>query len=212
MDWAASYNSGQTIQSIADEAGIAYEAMRKRLKREGVVIRTPSHAKPELVGRNLGFAKEYRAGATAREIANEHNISVSAVVFALKQLKVEMRPAARRRVEINREQELKKKRDRKRQVRAERPIDQRKSDHKSGMLKYGLTLSQFDEMIVAQVGLCAACDEPMIGERNCHVDHDHVTGRVRGLLCHGCNCAAGYMSDSSVRAKKLSQYLESHGV
>lgn len=43
-------------------------------------------------------------------------------------------------------------------------------------------------MLAAQGGRCAICRKPpKIGGRRLHVDHDHVTGRIRGLLCHYCN-------------------------
>jgi len=60
------------------------------------------------------------------------------------------------------------------------------------MLKhlYGLTVEQWDAMLIAQVGLCALCDEPM---KNPHVDHSHVTGEVRSLLCLRCNTMLGHV-------------------
>jgi ribosomal protein L24E len=55
--------------------------------------------------------------------------------------------------------------------------------------RYGLTIEQFDEMLAEQGGVCAICgtDTPL-GRGTFHVDHDHQTGQVRGLLCHPCNC------------------------
>jgi len=53
---------------------------------------------------------------------------------------------------------------------------------------YGITIQQFDEMLVEQGGGCAICGATDPGGRGSfHVDHDHETAKVRGLLCHGCN-------------------------
>lgn len=55
--------------------------------------------------------------------------------------------------------------------------------------RYGITVEQYDEMLAAQGGHCALCPwEPSDG-KVLAVDHDHETGRVRGLLCRGCNLA-----------------------
>lgn len=52
---------------------------------------------------------------------------------------------------------------------------------------YGIELEQWHAMLIEQAGRCAICREPMTGTREPHVDYDHRTGRVRGLLCHRCN-------------------------
>lgn len=51
---------------------------------------------------------------------------------------------------------------------------------------YGLTVEQYDDMLAAQGGVCAICSRPP-GKTRLHVDHDHKTGIVRGLLCFSCN-------------------------
>lgn len=60
--------------------------------------------------------------------------------------------------------------------------------------EHGLTIAEFSAMQVRQAGLCAICRLPM--KRVC-VDHDHRTGKVRGLLCHNCNVALGHLRDSA---------------
>jgi len=59
--------------------------------------------------------------------------------------------------------------------------------------KYGLTLTEYDALIVAQGGCCAICEKPSI---KLVVDHNHKTGRVRGLLCGLCNTAIGILENS----------------
>lgn len=75
---------------------------------------------------------------------------------------------------------------------------------------YGLTVDGYEAMLRAQDGVCAICLKPerfidaRTGEpRRLAVDHDHVTGRVRGLLCGRCNRTLGHMDedvDSLIRA------------
>jgi hypothetical protein len=69
--------------------------------------------------------------------------------------------------------------------------------------RYGISAAEVDAMIEAQGGVCAACktDEPV------HVDHDHKTGRVRGILCFLCNQALGNVRDDMRRLQSLIDYL-----
>lgn len=59
-------------------------------------------------------------------------------------------------------------------------------------LSYGITPEQYDAILASQDGLCALCLRPPKKVR-LHVDHDHVTGVIRGLLCHRCNRGLGYL-------------------
>lgn len=62
-------------------------------------------------------------------------------------------------------------------------------------------------MLVGQAGRCLICDR-VPGENLC-IDHDHATGRIRGLLCKACNLAIGSLRDSPRLAARASQYLAS---
>jgi hypothetical protein len=58
--------------------------------------------------------------------------------------------------------------------------------------KYGLKPSEYRELFEAQGGRCAICHVRQEDfHRRFHIDHDHVTGTVRGLLCAGCNFSLG---------------------
>lgn len=60
--------------------------------------------------------------------------------------------------------------------------------------KYGLSEPDYKRMLTAQRGCCALCGEMPDNktfQRRIHVDHDHETGQVRGLLCFPCNVALG---------------------
>jgi hypothetical protein len=61
---------------------------------------------------------------------------------------------------------------------------------------YSLTPEQYDAMLKEQCGRCAiCCTEKPGGKGRFHVDHDHATGKVRGLLCSSCNRGLGYLKD-----------------
>jgi len=62
--------------------------------------------------------------------------------------------------------------------------------------KYGITVEDYDEMLESQDNGCAICGKtPEENGRRLHVDHDHRTGKVRGLLCHACNMLIGFAYD-----------------
>lgn len=72
---------------------------------------------------------------------------------------------------------------------------------------YRITLEEFDEMVKAQNGVCAICENPPPeGERLC-VDHCHDLNVVRGLLCHLCNTALGKFKDSPALLMKAASYV-----
>ena len=73
--------------------------------------------------------------------------------------------------------------------------------------KYNITLEQYDKMAEQQKGLCILCGLPEIGRRLA-VDHNHQTGKVRGLLCHQCNCCIGFIENKNLSIKKIQKYLE----
>lgn len=77
---------------------------------------------------------------------------------------------------------------------------------------YGITKEQYDEMLKSQFNLCAICELPFDVKTKPHVDHDHKTGRVRGLLCVKCNTGLGMFEDSQQSLLKAVSYLRLGGV
>ena len=63
--------------------------------------------------------------------------------------------------------------------------------HYNLLSKYGLTVSQYEKMVLAQGGRCACCHGVKKGIKRLSVEHNHTTGKVRGLVCQGCNVAIG---------------------
>lgn len=75
--------------------------------------------------------------------------------------------------------------------------------------KYGLTLEQWHEKYADQNGQCAIClvdIEP--NSKSAHVDHDHYNGKVRALLCSGCNTGIGSLQDSAGVLRRAAEYVE----
>jgi hypothetical protein len=69
---------------------------------------------------------------------------------------------------------------------------------------YGLAAKEYEAMTVNQGGRCAICRR---GDVRLGVDHDHLTGVVRGLLCNGCNAGMGGLQDSPDLLQRAIQYL-----
>lgn len=74
--------------------------------------------------------------------------------------------------------------------------------------KYGLTLADFEKRIADQEGKCAICSEELkLGTGGCGVDHDHATGRVRGILCRLCNVGVGHFRENPELFARAMKYL-----
>ena len=77
--------------------------------------------------------------------------------------------------------------------------------------KYGITLADYNQMFSDQGGACAICNTHQCATgRALAVDHDHQTGKVRGLLCQACNTAIGKLKDDPELIKKAAEYVASH--
>jgi hypothetical protein len=74
--------------------------------------------------------------------------------------------------------------------------------------KYGITRDQYEALLCHQGGVCAICRQTCVTGFRLGVDHDHKTGKVRGLLCSKCNRGIGNLGDDVVRLRLAVQYLE----
>ncbi len=72
--------------------------------------------------------------------------------------------------------------------------------------RYGITADDADKMLVTHGGLCAICRERPAE----HIDHDHATGAVRGLLCFNCNGGLGQFRDDTELLDLAIDYLDGH--
>lgn len=97
------------------------------------------------------------------------------------------------------------------QVRRRKPKVARKHKNIQLRIRYGMTIEQYDALLAAQNGVCAACASPP-GKRALAVDHDHTSGVVRGLLCGNCNVALGLLYECPTRITALRDYINRYKV
>ena len=83
--------------------------------------------------------------------------------------------------------------------------------HRRAALKYryGITLEKYNDLAQKQNNQCAICARNVSDNkmRRLSVDHDHKTGRMRGLLCSACNRGIGYLADDVSRVVSAARYL-----
>ena len=81
-------------------------------------------------------------------------------------------------------------------------------------LKYKISLEEYQQKVAEQGGLCAICGRESLTKGKTGrvytlaVDHEHGTGRVRGLLCGPCNQGLGSFGEDVSRLKAAIKYLE----
>lgn len=80
---------------------------------------------------------------------------------------------------------------------------------------YGITLEQYNTLFDSQSGVCAVCGFPETvlykgTLTSLAVDHNHQTGKIRGLLCQSCNVALGHLKENPVIIKSLLEYINRH--
>jgi hypothetical protein len=77
---------------------------------------------------------------------------------------------------------------------------------------FGITLAQKDAMRVAQGDVCLICERQFNSAkgRTAHVDHNHKTGAIRGLLCHHCNVMLGHAGEDIGVLQRAIAYLRAH--
>ena len=78
---------------------------------------------------------------------------------------------------------------------------------------FGIKLEQYKKMLVEQKGVCAICGKQETRKYKSKIvrlsiDHNHKTGKIRGLLCHNCNMAIGHFEENIKFMLKAIQYLK----
>lgn len=74
--------------------------------------------------------------------------------------------------------------------------------------KYGITLQEYNNLFQKQSGCCAICKKHQTDLiKTFHIDHNHKTGEIRGLLCQQCNHAIGLLKDDSEIIASALEYV-----
>ncbi len=74
--------------------------------------------------------------------------------------------------------------------------------------EFGITLDDWEKMFNQQGGCCFLCGRHQTEmETSIHTDHDHKTGKIRGLLCVRCNSMVGVIDDFDIDTDKIRDYL-----
>lgn len=89
---------------------------------------------------------------------------------------------------------------------ANNPTTRKEHRLKANLKLYNMTPAEFLALIESQGGCCKICGDVTPNQR-LSVDHDHVTGRVRGLLCRSCNLGLGMFRDNASFLVRASKYL-----
>lgn len=90
------------------------------------------------------------------------------------------------------------------------PEKARRSQKNSQLQKrYGIDVDYYEQLLAEQNSKCAICEKDESAfQRSFHVDHDHTTGRIRGLLCVNCNTAIGKLQENVLIVERAANYLK----
>lgn len=148
----------------------------------------------------------YSAGMPARAIAAQVGVSHTQVIRLLAKAGIERRPAGRQKMEG----------DRRQRYEAKRRADPEKWAARSDYIRrrnieknYAISDETLQAAIIAQDGLCAICQRSCTAGRRLAIDHCHISGRVRGLLCSRCNTGLGLFRESPPLLLAAVAYLNS---
>ena len=79
---------------------------------------------------------------------------------------------------------------------------------------YGINLEDYDKLYQSQNGCCGVCQKQLKARGKSKdsgvVDHDHVTGKVRGILCSACNTALGLLGENITTMLRAIEYTKKH--
>jgi len=92
-----------------------------------------------------------------------------------------------------------------REWRKKNPDKNKAQRHRQRLKRYGLTEGDFDRMVEKSGGRCEICG----AQEELHIDHNHQTGRVRGLICQNCNIAIGKSHERIPILQNMIHYLTS---
>lgn len=86
------------------------------------------------------------------------------------------------------------------------PDKVKKNKRNQTLRKYNLTEEEFSKKVIEQNNRCSICNSSF--STTPHIDHDHATGKVRGLLCKNCNLTLGFVNDNVQILSNMIEYLK----
>lgn len=89
-----------------------------------------------------------------------------------------------------------------------REIELRQRQNRHLIRNFNITIEKYEQILESQNGNCAICGTNPDYKRRLSVDHDHATGRIRGILCENCNRALGQFKDSAGILRNAIKYIE----
>lgn len=184
------YSSGSSINEIAETVRVSAETVRNRLKGAGIALR-PAHGRKQdrptcVNGHNLDGSNRYvtkRGRVVCRQCRNEQ---------------------AKKQYKRIREYQI--------QCAKDDPELYEMKTLRTRLKRVGISLPEYQAQFEEQKGVCALCSQPETevfrGKiKLLAIDHDHITGKRRGLLCRRCNCILGMFNDDPILFQKAIEYL-----
>lgn len=197
------YQDGMTVSEISRTTTLGYGEILGLFDRNGIItLRKAGHRRRGSQPKDeCDVVLKYEKGRSMRELGEEYGISRDSVKKILVRYKTKIRPAGR--------------------FESQRRTNPDCADCLfSGVVErnctrcqkyrkiFGVTFYRLFLLYKKQDGKCAICEKEIIfPSKQCNVDHDHVTGSIRGLLCLNCNTAIGLFSDNIQFLKNAIKYL-----
>lgn len=103
-----------------------------------------------------------------------------------------------------------KRKQRRAYYKANRVVEKEKSRVQKFKRYYGLSLEDIDKILIEQQYKCKLCGASLIETKRC-IDHDHKTGKVRGILCQCCNTGLGMFHDDPKQLSLAIRYIVTEG-
>lgn len=185
-EWKRLYENGHTILEIAKQFSSSKVTVLMHLHRMRVTMRASQDTRrsrrlDEILPR---IVEEYRAGANIDDLAQKWATKKPTIYARFRAMGVALESRAQYLNETKADQHIR--------------------------LRYGMSRQAYNALLEKQGGGCAICGGGggvRKGTRALQVDHDHVTGRVRGLLCGDCNRALGSFCDRDDLCLRAAEYL-----
>jgi hypothetical protein len=193
MQMLGSFHVGAPWREVGRLGGVSEEPAYKFLRKCGIDTTRSIRWKSD--ERSEAIAADYKSGVRMQDIAQKHGLKdagqIYSVLEAVGVTELRRGPNPKRGYASLRDREL--------------------------FVNYGMRLDDYAKMLRAQGGVCLLCGkvETRLGPTRrlapLSVDHDHKTGKVRGLLCSNCNHGIGSFRDDPELIERAIAYLEKHG-